>query len=254
VIPDIPEFSDPRLVAIFETINAYDAGAQPGFYIGLAAELHARSIVDVGCGTGLITRELARLGYQVTGIDPAPAMVDVARTKPGGDRVHWICGEVTDIGKPAADLAMMSGHVAQFFVSDESWRTALAALHGALQPGGTLAFESRNPAAREWERWTRATAWSADDPEAGTIVTWTEVEGVGGGIVSYVNHYVFAATGEEVVSPCRLRFRTREELTGSLAEAGFEVETIYGDWDRRPPGPKERELIVVAKSRELHPA
>jgi hypothetical protein len=66
------------------------------------------------------------------------------------------------------------------------------------------------------------------------------------GIVSYANHYGFAATDEELVPPNRLRFRTAEELTRSLADAGFAVERVYGDWDCRSAGPTTRELIVVA--------
>jgi hypothetical protein len=49
-----------------------------------------------------------------------------------------------------------------------------------------------------------------------------------------------------LVSENRLRFRTEAELTQSLAEVGFKVERVYGDWDRRPAGPTIPELIVVA--------
>jgi len=72
------------------------------------------------------------------------------------------------------------------------------------------------------------------------------VQRVGAGIVSYTNHYAFEATGDELVSRCDLRFRSLAELRESLAEAGFAIERVYGDWDRRPPGPTTRELIVVA--------
>ncbi|MDQ1510006.1 MAG: hypothetical protein QOG50_1850, partial [Actinomycetota bacterium] len=75
----LAEFADPRLVAIYETVNAYGPDTQPRFYSQLACELGATSIVDLGCGTGLITRDLAREGYRMTGIDPAPAMIDLAR-------------------------------------------------------------------------------------------------------------------------------------------------------------------------------
>jgi hypothetical protein len=54
------------------------------------------------------------------------------------------------------------------------------------------------------------------------------------------------ATGEHVVSPTRLRFRTQEEVSASLDEAGFTVERVLGHWDGRPPGPGTEELIVVA--------
>src|SRR5438132_2678736 len=88
----IAEFTDPRLVAIYDTVNPYAADAQPGFYAQLALETGAVSIVDLGCGTGLITCELARRGYRMIGVDPAPAMLDIARLRPFGERVRWICG------------------------------------------------------------------------------------------------------------------------------------------------------------------
>ena len=240
------------MVAIYDTVNPYAAEAQPGFYAQLALESGARSIVDLGCGTGLITCALARRGYQLTGVDPAPGMLEIARHRPFGDRVRWICAEaggLAALGTLDADLAIMTGHVAQFFVTDESWHEALSALRAALRPGGGLAFESRNPAAREWEDWTPGARRSVVDSAAGRVDVWSEVHEVRDGIVSYANHYVFAATGEDVVSTMQLRFRRVEELTRSLADAGFVVERMYGDWDRRPVGPQTRELIVVASSR-----
>ncbi len=246
----IAEFDDPRLVAVYDSVNAYAPHTQPDFCLQLAAELGARTIVDLGCGTGLITCALSRAGYQLTGVDPAPGMLAIARTRPGGEHVRWIHGEAADLpteGAPAADLAIMTGHVAQFFLTDDIWRATLTALQGALRPGGRLAFESRNPAAREWEQWTPAACTSVVDPVAGRIDTWSEVREVRNGVVTYENHYVFAATGEALVSEGRLRFRSHAELTQSLADAGFVVERIYGDWDHRPAGPRTRELIVVAR-------
>jgi SAM-dependent methyltransferase len=207
------------------------------------------SIVDLGCGTGLITRELARQGYRVSGVDPAPGMVDIARRAPHGDRVEWTCGDASQLGTRDADLAIMTGHVAQFFLTDESWHSALIALRDALRPGGRLAFESRNPGAREWQGWTREAAFTVDDPTAGPVETWCEVHDVRDGIVSCTNRYRFGATGEVLRSPNRLRFRSEAELSRSLEDAGFEVERVYGDWDRRPAGPATRELIVVSGRR-----
>ena len=234
------------MVAIYDTVNAYEPKTQPDFYAQLAAETGASSIVDLGCGTGLITCELARRGHRMIGVEPSAAMLEIARRRPVADRVTWIRGGYERLGTPDADLAIMSGHVAQFFVDDESWQAVLAALHAALRAGGRLAFESRNPRARAWEQWTNAARVSVDDPAAGRIDTWAEVDDVANGVVSYANHYLFAARDEELVSPLRLRFRTLEELTCTLAEAGFAIEAVYGDWDRRPAAPATRELIVVA--------
>jgi predicted TPR repeat methyltransferase len=52
------EYSDPRLVALYDLWGP--TRADTAFYIGLAAELAASSIVDIGCGTGLRACELAR--------------------------------------------------------------------------------------------------------------------------------------------------------------------------------------------------
>ena len=78
----IAEFSDPRLVAIYETVNEYELGTQPDFCRELATEIGATTIVDLGCGTGLITRELARLGYDMIGVDPVAADARLARAAP----------------------------------------------------------------------------------------------------------------------------------------------------------------------------
>jgi SAM-dependent methyltransferase len=244
------EFTDPRLVAVYETVNAYAPGTQPDFYLGLAAELGVRSVVDLGCGTGLITRELARQGYDVTGVDPAFAMLEVARHRPDGERVRWIHGDASLLPAGEADLAIMSGHVAQFFADDDEWAGALRALWRALRPGGRLAFESRDPRAREWERWTSDHRRTYDDPAAGRIEVWAEVRDARDGVIAYDNHYAFVATGEEVVSPTRLRFRTLEQLTDSLVDAGFSVERVFGHWDRRAPGPASPELVLVACRRD----
>ncbi|MCU1361131.1 MAG: class SAM-dependent methyltransferase [Ilumatobacteraceae bacterium] len=231
---------------MYESVNSYGPGEQPDFCSSLAAELGARTIVDLGCGTGLITRQLALEGYEMIGVEPSAAMLTIARRRPQGDRVTWIEGRAEHIGTPAADLAIMTGHVAQFFVTDDSWIGALIALRAALRPGGRLMFESRNPLVREWERWTPAAAVVVDDPAFGRVRHWSDVHDVSGDTVTYSNHYVFTETDDEVVSPTKLRFRSEDQLTRSLVNAGFTIEHIYGDWDRRPPTPTTRELIFIA--------
>jgi SAM-dependent methyltransferase len=237
------EFADPRLVAAYDDLNPYEPGTQPDFYAALAAENGAEVVVELGCGTGLVACALARPGVRVIGVEPSAAML--ARARARNADVEWIAGDAAALGTPNADLAIMSGHVAQFFVTDAAWSDALAALHRALRPGGHLAFEARDPVAREWEQWIPANARTVATG-AGTVEQWIEVDDVRDGIVAYRNCYRFVARDEEVVSPGRLRFRTRAELTQSLIAAGFAVDAIYGDWDRRPVSADTRELIVMA--------
>jgi SAM-dependent methyltransferase len=166
-------YVDPRLVALYDIENP--CGADTDFYLRLAADLEARTILDLGCGTGLLTRELAINGRQVIGVDPLPAMLAEARRQPGAGRVQWIEGTASDLGTEEADLVVMTGNVAQVFLDDAEWEATLRNIHAALRPGGYLAFESRNPDDRGWERWHREATYQQFDSPHGPMECWLEV-------------------------------------------------------------------------------
>ncbi len=63
-------YVDPRLVDLYDIENT--RGGDTDFYVRLAADLDAHRILDLGCGTGLLTRELAVDGRIVVSVDPAP--------------------------------------------------------------------------------------------------------------------------------------------------------------------------------------
>jgi SAM-dependent methyltransferase len=245
------EFTDPRLVALYDTVCPFAADTE--FFLGLAGQLtegtagtSQGTIVDVGCGTGLLTAELARRGHRVTGLDPAPQMLAVARRRPGGERARWVAGYPDALAAGQAGLVLMTGHVAQVIASEPDWRAALAGAYRVLRPGGRLAFDSRDPAARAWTGWTReASSRRLEAPGQGPFELWTELTSMRGGLAEFTGHYWFGP-GRELVSRGTIRFRTAAELERSLAGAGFRVEQVYGDWDGRPPGPGTPELITVA--------
>ncbi len=241
------EFTDPRLVAIYDSVCAYAPGTQPDFYLALAEELGAAYVIDIGCGTGLITREFIARGYAVIGLEPSAEMLAVARARPMSDRAHWIHGDAHFLDVTDADFAFMAGHVAQFFLTDESWTAALERIRGALRPGGWLSFESRNPRVREWEAWSPDRRKWVTDPRTGAIEMWTEVTAVSQDVVTCHGHYRLAESGEELTAETSLRFRTLDELERSLGAAGLKIERAYGGWDRRPFTEDSPEMILVAQ-------
>jgi SAM-dependent methyltransferase len=238
-------YVDPRLVELYDIENT--RGADTDFYIRLAADLAARTILDLGCGTGLLTCELAIGDRRVIGVDPAPAMLAYAHRQLNAERVQWIEGDSSALGTPAADLVVMTGNVAQVFLDESAWATTLRHIHAALRPGGHLAFESRNPDARAWEQWNREATYEQFESPNGPMECWLELISVGDGRVSFAGHNIFTATGEVLIASSELRFRSRAELTESLIEAGFTIEHVYGDWERGPFVSASRAMVFIAR-------
>src|SRR5690242_7566413 len=85
-------FADRRLAGVYDPLDPDRSDLEA--YVAIAAELGARTVLDLGCGTGTFAIMLAGQGLDVTGVDPAAASVDVARRKPGAERVRWVVGEI----------------------------------------------------------------------------------------------------------------------------------------------------------------
>lgn len=223
-MPDA-SFSHPRLARVYDPLDPDRSDLDA--YVALVQALGATTVLDVGCGTGTLACRLAGLGVHVLGVDPAAASVDVARGKPDADRVEWVVGTAPDLaGEPAQrrrfDLATMTANVAQVFLTDEDWHATLTAVRTCLRPGGHLAFETRDPADRGWERWTKElTHQVVDVPAQGPVEDWVEVTAVDGELVTFESPTVFHADGERIDSVSTLRFRGQDALRASLERAGF---------------------------------
>jgi len=69
--------------------------------------------------------------------------------------IECLLGDLTSVAwAHEFDLVVMTGHAFQALVEDHVIRTSLAAIRSALTNNGRFAFETRNPHARAWERWT----------------------------------------------------------------------------------------------------
>jgi len=240
----MPDY-DRRLVDLYDEDNP--DGPDHDFYRSLADEIGARSIIDLGCGTGLLTVTLAHGGRTVVGVDPSPNMIDFARGREHASAVEWVLGDSSCLPAESADLAVMTGNVAQH-IDDASWPEVLRHLRRALRSGGKLAFESRNPATRAWESWSSPER-STRETAHGTLVEWSEVEEAAPGVVELVFHNQFIDADETVVENLTLRFRSRGDLERALSDAGFSVDAVYGDWNRGPCRESSQIMVFVASAR-----
>jgi SAM-dependent methyltransferase len=234
-------FEAPRLAELYDPLDPDRSDLDA--YAALADELGARTVLDIGCGTGTFACLLAGRGLEVIAADPAAASLEVARRKPGAEGVRWVHAEATALPPVQADLVTMTGNVAQVFVTDEEWAAVLGAVHEALRPGGRLVFESRDPAQQAWLGWNRSQTYRrAVIPDAGPVQTWTDLTKVEGNLVSFRTTVVFDSDGAVLTSDSTLRFRGRGELADSLTAAGLVVDEVREAPDR--PG---LELVFIAR-------
>jgi SAM-dependent methyltransferase len=235
-------FEHPRLVGLYDFFEADRDDLVA--YLDLVERLGARSVLDLGCGTGTFALLLADRGIEVTGVDPAAGSLAVARAKDGADRVRWVHGDARSI--PAGvqvDAVTMTGNAAQAIVDPADWDAALSHSHTALRTGGHLVFETRDPARRAWQEWNRESSYGvADIPGVGAVTTWVDLTEVDGPLVSFRWTWVFAADGQTLTSDSTLRFRERDEVSAGLVAHGYIVDEVRDAPDR--PG---RELVFIAR-------
>jgi SAM-dependent methyltransferase len=234
-------FRHPRLAAVYDRLDPDRRDLDA--YLRMAEEFGARQVLDIGCGTGVFALQLAARGIQVVGVDPARASLDVARAKPGGERVRWILGDATTLPPLSAELATMTGNAAQAVVDPEDWQRTLRGAREALRPGGRLVFETRIPARRAWEEWNREATYAVTNvPGVGAVEHWVDLLDVSGPLVTFRWTYGFTADGQVLTSDSTLRFRERQEVEAELVAQGLVVEDVRDAPDR--PG---REFVFVAR-------
>jgi SAM-dependent methyltransferase len=242
-------YNQPELADLYDDENVWDASAD--FYRDLAQRIGAKSLLDLGCGTGTVTRGIAAAtGCQAVGIDPAAPMLAVARRKTTHQAVEWIEADARTVRLGRAfDLIIMTGHAFQAFVAPADQAALLATIAAHLAPQGRFAFDTRNPSAQEWLEWTPDLSRRVIDTELhGAVEIWDEANmDPRTGILDVVEHYRILSSGNQLRSDFRLRFTPQADLARAIAGAGLAVESWFGDWNRTPFGGDASEIIVVGR-------
>lgn len=225
-------FEDLRLAQLYDLFD--DDRSDLDHYVAMVDEFGAQSVLDVGSGTGAFGALLAAKGIAVHGAEPALGMFTVAQQNHRLPGLVWhnACAHAL----PAdlrVDMALMTGNVAQVFVDDADWARTLKAIRHRIKPGGLFVFETRDPAQRAWESWTRKLRTVVrTHPTHGTIEYSVDVTEVALPLVTFMAEYRFVDQGVTLHSRSTLRFRSSEELDASLTLAGFEVLEVRDALDR----------------------
>jgi SAM-dependent methyltransferase len=236
-------YHDPDLVQFYDIEN--EGGADFAFCLELARA--ARSVLDLGCGTGQLAAALSD-GRHVTGVDPAGAMLDVARRRPGGAAAEWVEADARSLRLDRRyDLVVLTGHAFQVFLTRDDQLAVLRTIAHHLTANGRFVFDTRNPAAREWEQWLPETSHrNLDHPTHGRIEAWNDIErDAATGIVTYQTVYRRASDGRTFNASSRIAFPDREAVAALIDEAGLCAGQWLGDWQGCPWRADAPEIIPV---------
>jgi SAM-dependent methyltransferase len=186
-----------------------------------------RTVLDVCCGTGLMTAELAGLGYEVAGVDASQEMLDRARLLLGPDAV-LVRDTLPDLSIGGTFDAAVSTLDGVNHLAPGAFRATLVALAARIRPGGWLVFDAHtdaamammaaNPFLEGEEDGHRYTLSAAVDAGARTCDTRIVV---GEGEARFAEEH-------------RQWFFTDGEIRAALAAAGFPRVTVTAEYVHRP--------------------
>ena len=221
----------------------------PGILARLARVRERGGVVlELGCGSGALTRHLAAAGHRVIATDASPAMVALAREAVPGAEVRRLT--LPDDPLPAADAVVSVGHVLSYLPDRASLERALRAIARALRPGGVLAIDlldlgyraaraGRAPVAAVTSEWAVFVAFASPEPETYVRDITTFLRAADGTWQRDDEHHVNVLVDAA-------------EMARSLAAEGLEEVEVAREFDA---GQRlEDGLVVVTGVRRRSPA
>lgn len=123
-------------------------GTAPGILEVLRrSSIEGGLVVDLGCGTGLLARELLDAGYGVLGVDISEAMVEIARRR--APEAEFVVGSLFDVGLPRCGAVTAVSEVLNYLFDVDDAEPGLGRLfrrvYEALLPGGVFIFDVLGP-------------------------------------------------------------------------------------------------------------
>jgi ubiquinone/menaquinone biosynthesis C-methylase UbiE len=228
-----------------------DWSADFDYCANMAAE--CSSMLDLGCGTGMLAASLAEAGrLRIVGVDPAEPMLEIARDRRAGERVRWVRGDARHIRLDERfDLVVLTGHAFQVFLTAADRSAVLRTIAAHLEPDGRFIFDSRNPAAEAWRRWTPDRSRRVIEPAGlGRVLAWNDAShDAQAGIVTYETYYKVLGDSRSYSARSRIAFASQEELSSLIEEAGLVVERWMGDWSGGECGRDAPEIIPIGRLR-----
>lgn len=245
------------MLPFYDQWSAKMTGDVP-FFVELASEA-SDPVVELCVGNGRVALEIARAGRRVIGVDVSDAMLTdgARRAAQAGleDMITWVHGDMrTWVAEPAVSLVFIPFRSFLHLTSTEDQLRALDSIARSLVPGGRFACTLFVPdpafiAANDGVR--RLQAEYVDERGRRSEVWATSTYG-GADQSLTVRAVLEVHEGERVVDAVETELNLRMvypyEMEHLLVRAGFQVEAVYGGFDRRPFTADSTETIWIART------
>jgi SAM-dependent methyltransferase len=227
------------------------------FYVNLARRTAAtgHAVLELGCGTGRVTLPIAQAGVDITGVDNAAPMLDVARRKAGdASNPRWVQADMANFRLDQRfGLAIIPFRSFLLLLTVEEQKACLGRIREHLIDGGRLALNIFNPSILAIADWLgdKQGRWLRSRPEPGRE-RWVsrDYHPVTQELSETRADVLLSDEGaviQRVERNLRLRWVYRYEMEHLLALSGFEVEALYGWFDGRPFTDESNEMVWVAR-------
>jgi SAM-dependent methyltransferase len=204
----------------------------------LRAEWHSTqpaSVVDLGCGTGVLAVAMAQAGWSVIGVDGSEAMLAVASERAIEERatVSLRCMDLRSfhLSSPV-EVAVCTRDVLNYLLTESDLECVVRRVHDALVPGGKFFFDVLGP---KRVRQLADGVWHVVT-DATVLLHLTEVAGECGRPIISHDITCFSKVDDgyyERFDECHLqRFYTASVLASVLLRQGFQVAAVYSDFHK----------------------
>jgi 2-polyprenyl-3-methyl-5-hydroxy-6-metoxy-1,4-benzoquinol methylase len=247
---NLEEFDDPPN---YDLEEGERSASRIAFYCDLAKAVGG-PVLEIACGSGLVTIPIAAQGWDVTGVDLAHSMLEHARQKAEGQNlnVRWIEADARsfDLGQPF-QFILLTGNAFQAFLRREDQESLLASVKRHLAPSGTFAFETRNPSGHDLTNQHKEEFDQSYVSVEGyqVSVSFTQVYDPPTQIMYWTSfrRWNDGERDHKKETHIACRFSYPQELKALLHYNGFEVTQQYGNWNKEILSASSPSLISICK-------
>jgi len=209
---------------------------------------NGKSVLDLACGIGRLTVQLAQKGSNCVGIDLSPQMIDYAQKLNSNDLIRYECADICHYSTPKRyDLITLAGNAFQSLLTPEQQSQALERIRNHLKLDGYFVFDTRTlnspeVVTKDWTYWHTFKTFENQEVKVYGKQDYSHKTQ----IVSYQTKRSLG--DKENITKVQLRFSSFSEIKSVLESHGLMINHAFANYNRKPFRENDNTLIAICKN------